>query len=248
MQRSTVHRGTSSHVHTRAHRVCSAGREGGGGGCDALRSVRISACKAFAHTSLAELRTHRPAGTTGRSPYTICAPTRTSRCSSRRTTRASTSTRCGRSRGSIKGAKRARSLSRALPRAGANKQTAEPPAPAPALPCPALRCTALRCAALHSTAPQPQPQPQPQPHERSMAVGRRQVLVSVSTDGRVTQWSIKKGLEFVDLMKYSRALPRATAAPTAAPPAYVACRHLPRTAALPSALAMQTEARQRPRE
>ena len=33
---------------------------------------------------------------------------------------------------------------------------------------------------------------------------RDEPLVSISTDGRVTQWSIAKGLEFVDLMKLKR--------------------------------------------
>lgn len=36
---------------------------------------------------------------------------------------------------------------------------------------------------------------------------RDEPLVSISTDGRVTQWSIAKGLEFVDLMKLKR-IPR----------------------------------------
>lgn len=33
---------------------------------------------------------------------------------------------------------------------------------------------------------------------------RGENIVSVSTDGRITQWSIKKGLEHVDLMKLKR--------------------------------------------
>jgi hypothetical protein len=37
---------------------------------------------------------------------------------------------------------------------------------------------------------------------------REEVLVSISTDGRVTQWSITKGLEFTDLMKLKRVVRR----------------------------------------
>ena len=32
-----------------------------------------------------------------------------------------------------------------------------------------------------------------------------ETIVSISSDGRVTQWSVKKGLEFADLMKLKRA-------------------------------------------
>ncbi|GBG68748.1 hypothetical protein CBR_g3290 [Chara braunii] len=38
---------------------------------------------------------------------------------------------------------------------------------------------------------------------------RGEVLVSASTDGRITEWSIKKGLEFTDLMKLKRVVNRA---------------------------------------
>ena len=31
-----------------------------------------------------------------------------------------------------------------------------------------------------------------------------EALVSISTDGRVTQWNLKKGFDFVDLIKLSR--------------------------------------------
>jgi hypothetical protein len=44
-------------------------------------------------------------------------------------------------------------------------------------------------------------------------------LISISTDGRVTQWSIKKGLEHTDLMKlkrvHRRTIPTAAAAAAA---------------------------------
>lgn len=45
---------------------------------------------------------------------------------------------------------------------------------------------------------------------------RDEPLVSISTDGRVTQWSIAKGLEFSDLMKLKRMARRGTGAATSA--------------------------------
>ncbi|KAG2499039.1 hypothetical protein HYH03_003224 [Edaphochlamys debaryana] len=45
---------------------------------------------------------------------------------------------------------------------------------------------------------------------------RDEPLVSISTDGRVTQWSIAKGLEFSDLMKLKRMARRGAGAPAAA--------------------------------
>ena len=41
---------------------------------------------------------------------------------------------------------------------------------------------------------------------------RDEVLVSISTDGRVTQWSLKKGLEYIDLMKLKRVARKTTVA------------------------------------
>jgi len=39
---------------------------------------------------------------------------------------------------------------------------------------------------------------------------RDEALVSISTDGRVTQWSLKKGLEYIDLMKLKRVARKTT--------------------------------------
>lgn len=39
---------------------------------------------------------------------------------------------------------------------------------------------------------------------------RDETLVSISTDGRVTQWSLKKGLEYIDLMKLKRVARKTT--------------------------------------
>ncbi|GMH39829.1 hypothetical protein BSKO_07733 [Bryopsis sp. KO-2023] len=44
---------------------------------------------------------------------------------------------------------------------------------------------------------------------------REEVLISISTDGRVTQWSITKGLEYTDLMKLKRVARKATNNPKA---------------------------------
>ncbi|XP_074640566.1 dynein axonemal intermediate chain 4-like [Tubulanus polymorphus] len=44
--------------------------------------------------------------------------------------------------------------------------------------------------------------------ERGSGEERAEVLVSVSTDGRVTQWSIRKGFECYDLMKLKRVTPK----------------------------------------
>jgi len=41
---------------------------------------------------------------------------------------------------------------------------------------------------------------------------RDEALVSISTDGRVTQWSLKKGLEYIDLMKLKRVARKTTVA------------------------------------
>lgn len=41
---------------------------------------------------------------------------------------------------------------------------------------------------------------------------RDETLVSISTDGRVTQWSLKKGLEYIDLMKLKRVARKTTVA------------------------------------
>lgn len=68
----------------------------------------------------------------------------------------------------------------------------------PRLPCP----DALR--RLPSRGP---PRPASQVKWIDRGHERDEPLVSISTDGRVTQWSIAKGLEFVDLMKLKR-IPR----------------------------------------
>ena len=43
-----------------------------------------------------------------------------------------------------------------------------------------------------------------------MGADKGESLVSISTDGRITEWSIKKGLEFTDLMKLKRATRKGT--------------------------------------
>ncbi|CAD7695601.1 unnamed protein product, partial [Ostreobium quekettii] len=42
---------------------------------------------------------------------------------------------------------------------------------------------------------------------------RDEVLISISSDGRVTQWSIAKGLEYADVMKLKRVARRAPSGP-----------------------------------
>lgn len=42
---------------------------------------------------------------------------------------------------------------------------------------------------------------------------RDEVLISISTDGRVTQWSITKGLEYTDLMMLKRVARKSTVNP-----------------------------------
>ena len=42
------------------------------------------------------------------------------------------------------------------------------------------------------------------PKERSFGEDRAEVLVSVGTDGRVLQWTIRKGLESIQLMRLKR--------------------------------------------
>lgn len=44
---------------------------------------------------------------------------------------------------------------------------------------------------------------------------RDEVLISISTDGRVTQWSITKGLEYSDLMMLKRVARKSTVNPKA---------------------------------
>lgn len=72
----------------------------------------------------------------------------------------------------------------------------------------------------HTTPPQPTA---PSSHAPATQVkwvdrgaDREEVLVSISTDGRVTQWSTAKGLEHTDLMKLKRLARQAPAAGSAA--------------------------------